>query len=85
VVLLLAANSRSLVPQCLSAYVVLLLAANSRSLVPQCLSAYVVLLLAATSLLSLLFPSLTTAHWCLNVSLPHVVLLLLQPTAAHWL
>jgi len=34
------------------------------------------LLTSATSLLSLLFLSLTAAHWCLNVSLPYVVLLL---------
>ena len=33
----------------------------------------------------LLLTQPTAAHWCLNVSLPHVVLLLLQPTAAHWL
>ena len=69
---------------------------NNRSLVRASLSLCLVWcscscsqqpLIGCRLLLLLCFSGLhpTAAHWCLNVSLPHVVLLLLQPTAAHWL
>ena len=58
-------NNRSLVPQCLSASCgALALAANSHSLAVGC----------CLSGVADLQP--TTAHWCFNVSLPRVVLLL---------
>ena len=90
--LALAANSRSLVVGCcccLSGVALLLLAAtgkalaaNSRSLVVGCccccLSGVALLWLAATGLLSLPFPIINNRSLVrLNVSLPHVVLLLL--------
>ena len=89
-----AANSRSLVVGCccccLSGVALLWLAANSRSLVVGCcccLSGVALLWLAATGLLSLPFPSLTTAHWCASMSLCLMwcSCSCLQPTAAHWL
>jgi hypothetical protein len=93
--LLLAANSRSLVVGCcccLSGVAATgkALAANSRSLAVGCcccLSGVALLWLAATGLLSLPFPSLTTAHWCASMSLCLMwcSCSCLQPTAAHWL
>ena len=93
--LALAANSRSLVVGCcccLSGVAATgkALAANSRSLAVGCcccLSGVALLWLAAKGLLSLPFPSLTTAHWCASMSLCLMwcSCSCLQPTAAHWL
>jgi hypothetical protein len=50
---------------------VLLAGANQQPLIGcKLLLLWCCLLAAATSLLSLFFPLLTAAHWCLNVSLP---------------